>query len=284
MIAQEQLSKLNGLALQIRKDILEMLFLAGSGHLGGSIGSADIFTALYFHLLRHNPLDPSWKDRDRVILSAGHLAPVLYATLARCGYFPIEEIKTLRKIGSRLQGHPSRLSGLPGVETSSGSLGQGLSIGVGMALAAKIRNQQHKIVTIHGDGELQEGQIWEAAMSAAHYELSNLIAIVDRNSLQIDGNTEDVLSLEPLKQKWQAFGWNVIQCNGNSIAEFIAAYRSIEPSLNMPSVIIANTTMGAGVAMIENDHRWHGKAPNKEEYLTFLNALQDRFDGSNAAI
>lgn len=261
---------------EIRYHILKVLNQSGSGHLGGSLGLADIFAALYFKLLTHNPAAPLWTERDRLILSAGHLAPVHYVTLALAGYFSISELYTLRQLGSRLQGHPALLHNLPGIETSSGSLGQGLGIGVGMALAAKIKGQNYRTVTIHGDGELQEGSIWEAAMSASHYKLDNLIAVIDRNNLQIDGATEDVMALEPLSDKWRAFGWNVIECNGNQVDNFVEAYNKALCSKGKPTAIIAKTTMGAGVASIENNFQWHGKVPSNDELAKFLSELENK--------
>ncbi len=266
-------SNLQEKAYEIRQYVLKTLNNAGSGHLGGSLGIADIFAALYFKLLNHNPLNPQWDNRDRVILSAGHLAPVYYVTLALSGYFTVDELYTLRKLGSRLQGHPALLFNLPGIETSSGSLGQGLGIAVGFALAAKIQNKTYKIISIHGDGELQEGSIWEAAMSASHLNLSNLIAIVDRNFLQIDGNTEEVMALEPLEDKWKAFGWDVVKCNGNDINDFVLAYTKVTKNSAKPTVIIANTKMGARVKSIENNYLWHGKVPNDAEIIKFLTEL-----------
>ncbi|MDD2562735.1 MAG: transketolase [Salinivirgaceae bacterium] len=268
-------------AIQIKISILEMLHTAKSGHLGGSIGVADIFTALYFHLLHHNPNHPQDKNRDRVILSAGHLAPVLYASLAHAGYFEIAELQSLRKLGSRLQGHPALNNHLPGIETSSGSLGQGLSIAVGIALSAKYKKENYNIVTILGDGELQEGSIWEAAMSATHYNLSNMIAIVDRNRVQIDGNTENVMMLEPLADKWKSFGWDVFECNGNNIEEFISTYKRTQQSTQKPKVIIANTKMSFGIKSIEDDYTWHGKVPNKEQLAQFTKELISKNNISN---
>jgi transketolase len=208
---------LSEFAKAVRQSVIISLAEAGSGHLGGSLGLADIFTVLYNSILNHDPDEPLLEDRDRLILSIGHVAPVLYATLAHSGYFPVEELVTLRKLDSRLQGHPARDHGLPGIELSAGSLGQGLSVAVGMALAARMDQKNHRIYSIHGDGELQEGSIWESAMSAAHYNLQNLTAIVDRNGLQIDGRTEDVMKIEPLEEKWRSFGWEVFCCDGNSI-------------------------------------------------------------------
>jgi transketolase len=270
----EDHSRLLGIAAEIRKSVVRSLAEAGSGHLGGSLGLADIFTALYFSELNHDPHQPGWIGRDRLILSIGHVAPVLYATLAHAGYFPVEELSTLRKLGSRLQGHPGRDHGLPGLELSAGSLGQGLSVAVGMALAAKMNHQNHRIFSIHGDGELQEGSVWEAAMSASHHRLGNLTAIIDRNGLQIDGNTEAVMHLEPLAAKWQSFGWNVFQCDGHNIHDIIKVIRqSAAASTDIPSVIIAKTIMGKGIHSIENDYRWHGKVPAPQQVVEFLREL-----------
>ena len=260
-------------AAELRKLVIESLYNAGSGHTGGSLGLADIFTSLFFHILKHDSNNPLWENRDKLYLSIGHVAPIYYTSLAASGYFDIDELKTLRKLGSRLQGHPGRDHQLPGIELSAGSLGQGLSVAVGAALASKYKNLNNYTFCICGDGELQEGSIWEAIMSAAHYKLNKLIAIVDRNGLQIDGKTEDVMSIEPLEDKWKAFGWNVINCDGNNIQEFISACDMAKLSSDKPSVIIAKTIMGKGINEIENNHKWHGKAPNKEEYIRFINVL-----------
>ena len=266
-------SQIRIIADNIRIDIIKSLAAAGSGHLGGSLGLADVFTQLYFQTLKHRPAEPNWSDRDRVILSIGHVAPVLYATLAHSLYFPIEELLTLRKLNSRLQGHPSRETALPGVEVSSGSLGQGLSVAVGMTLAAQIDKMDYRIFCIMGDGELQEGSCWEAAMSASHYNMKQLIAIVDRNYCQIDGNTNDVMELEPLIDKWKAFGWNVIQCNGNDFDELGMAFTKAISSIKKPNVIIANTIMGKGVKSIEGNYHWHGKAPTLLEADNFIRQI-----------
>ncbi len=260
----------------IRKDVINMLARAGSGHLGGSLGMADIFTVLYFSELRHDPNNPKWDLRDRLVLSNGHVAPVWYATLSNAGYFPKEELFTLRQFGSRLQGHPSRLNGLPGIESSSGSLGQGLSIALGMAISAKYLNKSYRIFCLMGDGEMQEGNIWEAIMAAGHYQLDNLLAIVDRNKLQIDGDTEQVMALEPLKEKIIYFNWNVLECNGNDISSLLECLQLISWS-QKPTFIIAHTTMGKGVKSIENNHLWHGKAPNMDEAQKFLIELDEYY-------
>ncbi len=264
-------------AYQIRRDILRSLAAAGSGHTGGSLGMADVFTLLYFHVMNHRPEMPDWPERDRLILSAGHIAPVLYASLAHAGYFPQDELLTLRKAGSRLQGHPSRDSGLPGLELSSGSLGQGLSVATGLALSAKIDGKAWRVFCILGDGELQEGSVWEAAMSAAHHRLGKLIAIIDRNRLQIDGNTEQVMQLEPLAKKWQAFGWKVYTVNGHDFNDMMQVFNRSDNGHDIPIVIIANTIMGKGVGMIENDHHWHGRAPDATALPHFLESLEQSF-------
>ena len=266
--------KLGDIALSIRKDVLKSLASAGSGHTGGSLGLADVFTVLYFNRMNHDPQNPGWTDRDRLVLSIGHVAPVLYAAMANAGYFPREELKTLRKLGSRLQGHPGRDHHLPGLELSAGSLGQGLSVAVGMAIAAKLDGKTHRIYCVNGDGELQEGSIWEAVMSAAHHKLDNLISIVDRNKVQIDGRVSDVMEIEPLKDKWKAFGWEVFECNGNDIPELIRAFEKAESVTGKPTVIIANTKMGKGVKSIEDDYTWHGKPPSVEELESFLDELE----------
>ncbi len=259
---------------EIRRSVIQSLTAAGSGHLGGSLGLADIFACLYFRLIKHNPLDPGWSGRDRVILSIGHVAPVLYATLAHAGYFPVEELQTLRKLDSRLQGHPGREHRLPGLELSAGSLGQGLSVAVGRALAGKMDKKSWRVWCILGDGELQEGSVWEAAMAAAHHRLGNLKAVVDRNGVQIDGPTEQVMALEPLAAKWESFGWRVFECNGNHHGEFLAAALDALNYSDGPAVILAKTTMGKGVRTIEGDYRWHGKAPSPEEAAEFLLQLE----------
>ena len=269
MCKVNDIRQLRAISKDIRTDVVNSLASAGSGHLGGSLGLADIFTVLYHRILNHNPQEPNWALRDRLILSIGHVAPVLYAALASCGYFPKQELLTLRKFGSRLQGHPGRDHGLPGIELSAGSLGQGLSVAVGMALAAKADGGPWRVFSVHGDGELQEGSIWEAAMSASHYNLDNLIAIVDRNYCQIDGRTSSVMEIEPLAQKWEAFGWDVKHCNGNSIEELVEVLE-LPSTKGKPRVIIAKTLMGQGVASITDDYRWHGKAPSVQEAAQFI--------------
>jgi transketolase len=252
-----------------------MTAAAGSGHPGGSLSSVELLTALYFNVLNHRPEEPNWPDRDRFILSKGHVCPVLYSVMARTGYFPVEELMTLRKFGSRLQGHPN-VKALPGLESSSGSLGQGLSIANGLALAAKLNNKSYRVYCLMGDGELQEGQIWEAAMTAPHYGLDNVCAIVDYNNLQIDGKCDEVMGINPLAKKWESFNWHVIEIDGHDLAQVLKAYEEAANHKEQPSVIIAHTTKGKGVSFMENVAGWHGKAPNKEE---LEKALQEIYGG-----
>ena len=251
-------------ANQIRQSIIEMLVAAGSGHTAGPLGMADILTLLYFKVLQHDPKNPTWSERDRLILSNGHICPVLYATLAHAGYFPIEELLTLRKFGSRLQGHPHRTA-LPGLETSSGPLGSGLSQAVGMALAERIDNPYSSkyIYCLTGDGELNEGQIWEAALQAGKEKLHNLIVIVDRNGIQIDGYTKDIMPLEPLAAKFEAFNFDVQEVDGHNIRAINDAIGKAQAVYSQPSLIIAHTIASKGVDVFERDFRWHGNPPGK---------------------
>ncbi len=251
-------------ANQIRQSIVEMLVAAGSGHTAGPLGMADILTLLYFKVLQHNPKNPLWEDRDRLVLSHGHVCPVLYATLAHAGYFDVEELLTLRKFGSRLQGHPHRKS-LPGLETSSGPLGSGLSQAVGMALAERINNPYSSkyIYCLTGDGELNEGQIWEAALQAGKEKLHNLIVIVDRNGIQIDGYTKDVMPLEPLAEKFEAFNFDVQEVDGHNMRALNDAILKAQAVYSQPSLIIAHTIASKGVDVFERDFRWHGNPPGK---------------------
>jgi transketolase len=262
-------------ANDVRESIIEMLLEAKSGHTAGPLGMADIFTYLYFHEMNHNPQDPAWAERDRLVLSNGHICPVLYSTMAHAGYFPVEELMTLRKFGSRLQGHPHR-EFLPYVETSSGPLGSGLSQAVGMALADRIDNgvQSNKyIYCMLGDGELNEGQNWEAIMLAGKEKLRNLIAFVDRNYIQIDGYTEDIMPLDDLGAKWAAFNWHVEEIDGHNFEMMQDAIGRAKATFNKPSVIIAKTIPGRGVKEFERDYRWHGKAPNQDEANMALKEL-----------
>lgn len=263
-------------ANEIRQSIISMLLEAGSGHTAGPLGMADVFTALYFDIMRHRPEDPTWTDRDRLILSNGHINPVLYATMAHAGYFPIEELQTLRKFGSRLQGHPHR-EYLPMLENSSGPLGSGLSQAVGMAIADRMDfgvTSSKYFYCLLGDGELNEGNNWEAIMLAGKEKLRNVIAIVDRNNIQIDGYTEDIMPLDSLIEKWEAFNWHVQEIDGNNIEAVINAVNKAKAVFEKPSVIIARTIPGRGVREFERKFEWHGKAPNKEEATMALDELR----------
>ena len=260
-------------ATHIRELILTALAEAGSGHTGGSLDLVDIFTVLYFSHLRHDPQNPQWEDRDKVVLSIGHTAPVLYATLAAVGYFPEEEMMTLRKLGSRLQGHPSYEFRLPGLETCSGSLGQGVGVALGMAMSAKMDGKSNRVFCIMGDGEQQEGSVWETAMAAAHHHVDNLCVIIDRNRLQIDGGTEEVMGIDPLTEKWTAFGWKAIEIDGHNYSQIKMALEMADKTIGRPTVIVADTIMGKGVSSIENNYQWHGKVPTKEQLTDFLYEL-----------
>jgi len=259
---------------RIKKQVLRMIHEAGSGHPGGSLSCIEVLTVLFFHKMRHRPKQPDWQDRDRFILSKGHAAPALYAVLAEAGYFPAGKLSGLRKFGSILQGHPDRKK-TPGVEVSTGSLGQGLSVANGMALAGKIDGKGYRIFVLLGDGECDEGQVWEAAMLASHYRLDNLTAIVDRNGLQIDGPTERVMSIEPIADKWKSFGWNVIEIDGHDINGIISAFDLAEKAKQKPTVIIAHMVKGKGVSFMEWVAEYHGKAPSKEELEKALCELDD---------
>lgn len=256
----------------IRSHVIRMTRSAGSGHPGGSLSSTDIISALFFKVMNHRSSDPNWEDRDRFVLSKGHAAPAYYAALAESGYFPIDELSTLRKLNSRLQGHPSK-NKLPGVEMSTGSLGQGLSVANGMALAAKLDRKTHRIYCICGDGEMQSGQIWEAAMLGAHFELDNVTAFVDRNMLQIDGPTEKIMSIEPLADKWKAFGWHVIEIDGHDMRQILDACDRAKDTRSKPTMVIAHTVKGKGVSFMENALSFHGKPPNEEETKKALKEL-----------
>jgi len=273
-LTDKELQKLYKISSQIRQDIIKMLVAAGSGHSAGSLGMADVFTALYFGgVLKHNPKKPDWPERDRLILSNGHICPVLYATLARAGYFPLSKLKTLRKLGSPLQGHPHRGS-LPGIENSSGPVAHGAGLAVGMAIAAKMNKEKHQIYCLVGDGEQDEGMTWEAAAMAGKWKLDNLTFIMDRNNIQIDGYTEDVMPKEPLKVKYEAFGWQVLEIDGHNIRQVIEACEEAKAIYQKPVMIIANTIPGKGVDFMEYDFNWHGKAPNPEEAKEALRQLR----------
>lgn len=263
-LSEQKLFELAEKAVQARQLVIEMLMTAGSGHSAGPLGMADIFAAMYFHILKHDPKKPDWPERDRLVLSNGHICPIQYAVMAMAGYFPVEELKTLRKINSRLQGHPSRRY-LPGLETTSGPLGEGISQAIGMALAAKMNQEKHYIYCLTSDGEHQEGNTWEAIMFAGKNKISNLTVVVDRNNIQIDGYTETTMPLEPLKEKYEAFGWYVIDVDGNNIRAFIDAIKEAKAIFNKPTVIIAHTIPGKGVDFMESNFLWHGMPPDIAE-------------------
>lgn len=264
MLEKEKLKQFRIVATKIRKHIIEEVYHAASGHPGGSLSCTDILTVLYFHEMRVDPKNPNWSDRDRFVLSKGHCAPALYATLAERGFFPVEELVKFRSIESYLQGHPS-MKDVPGVDMSTGSLGQGISASVGMALAGKIDNKDYRVYALLGDGELQEGQVWEALMSAAHYKLDNLTAFLDYNGLQIDGKITEVMSPEPVVEKFKAFGWNVIIIDGHDYEQIINAINTAKKTKGMPTMVVAKTTKGKGVSFMENQAGWHGSPPNKEQ-------------------
>lgn len=270
------ISDLEEMATQIRRDIINMLLISKSGHSGGPLGTADIFTALYFNILNLDNTNPKWENRDYLLVSIGHIAPVWYAALARRGYFEPDELKFLRKINGRLQGHPAPLKthGLPGIEIASGSLGQGLSVAVGTALALKTDGKNNRVFCINGDGELQEGQMWESIMTAAHHKVSNLTMIIDFNDCQIDNRVHKVMNIEPLEEKFKAFGWQVVQINGNDIPQILNAVNNVKRDRQKPYAIIAKTKMGKGVSFMEDDYRWHGVPPNNEQGKTALSELK----------
>ena len=259
-------------AKKIRKDIIEEVYNANSGHLGGSLSIADILAVLYFNELRIDEKNPRWEERDRLVLSKGHCSPALYAALAERGFFDKEDLKSFRKIESNLQGHPD-LNKVPGVDMTSGSLGQGLSIANGMAIAGKMDNKNYRVYTILGDGEIEEGQIWEAAMTANKYKLDNLCVIVDNNNLQIDGTIEEVMSSYPIDEKFKSFGFNVLNIDGNNIEEILNGFEIAKQTKNKPTCIIAKTIKGKGVSFMEDKAEWHGKAPNEEEYIQAMKDL-----------
>jgi len=280
---EEKLKKLELQANSIRQTIIDMLEDAGSGHTAGPLGMTDIFTAFYFHILNHDPKKPDWEDRDRLILSNGHIVPVRYATMAHAGYFPVAECKTLRKFGSRLQGHPEHTM-LPGLETTSGPLGSGLGQAAGIALGAKMDGRRFHVYCLMSDGELDAGNSWEAAMFASANKLNKLVAVIDRNNIQINGTTEGVMPLEPLRDKWEAFNWHVLEVDGHNIEAFVDAVSQAHAIQEKPTVIIAHTIPGKGIEEIEDDYRWHGNPPNKEqeqEWLKDLRTLHGKIEASH---
>jgi len=267
------IAEMAALAKKLRRHIINMIAKAGSGHPGGSLSSVEILTALYFRVLKHNPSDPHWADRDRFVLSKGHAAPLLYAVLAESGYLPIAELNTLRQVDSRLQGHVDRVL-TPGVEMSAGALGQGLSFAIGTALAGRLNTQDYRVYVLLGDGETDEGQVWEAAMAAAHFKVDNLVAIVDNNGLQLDGWNRDIMNLTPFADKWCAFGWEVIEVDGHDITQLVDAFERAKLVKGQPVVIIAHTVKGKGVSFMENNPDFHGKAPNATELEIALKELE----------
>ena len=269
---KKTVDELNEIAVKVRCGIVEAIYSAQSGHPGGALSCADILTDLYFNEMNIDPSNPKMEDRDRFILSKGHASPAIYSVLANRGFFPVEDLKTFRKIDSYLQGHPD-LNKVPGVDMTSGSLGQGLSVANGMAMSAKLDNKDYYVYVVMGDGEIAEGQIWEAAMSSAHYKLNNVIAFVDFNGLQIDGNVKDVMNVTPIKEKFLAFGWNAIEIDGHNFNEIQSAIAQAKECKDKPTVIVAHTVKGKGVSFMENDYGWHGKAPNDEEYNKAMEEL-----------
>lgn len=272
-ITENEVRMIEEKAARIRETVITMLTAAGSGHTAGPLGMADIFAAFYFHILKHDPKNPLWEERDRLILSNGHITPVRYAAMAEAGYFPIEETMTLRKFGSRLQGHPER-ERLPGVETTSGPLGSGLSQAAGMAYALRMDNRKNRVYCLMSDGEHDAGNTWEGAMFAGNNRLHNLTAVIDRNNIQINGMTEDVMPLEPLRAKYEAFNWHVLEIDGHNIEAFVDAIEEAKAIYEKPTVIIAHTIPGKGVPEIEFDYTWHGKPPKKDEAERFLKELR----------
>lgn len=274
-ITQDKVQEMQAIASKIRLKVLNMVYKAQSGHLGGSFSVVEIITALYFGVMKIDPDNPRWPDRDRLIPSKGHCAPTIYTALSLKGVVAAEDLDDLRQMGCILQGHPC-MNKVPGIDVSTGSLGHGLSIGVGMALGAKLLGKDFRVFVLLGDGELNEGQNWEAAMSAAKHSLTNLIAIVDRNRVQLDGYTEDIMPLEPLAKKWESFNWQTKTIDGHNIEQILDGFRWAETNSDGPSVIIANTVKGKGVSFMENSPAWHGKPPSKEEYEMALQELEGR--------
>jgi len=279
-LEESRVDELEEIARRVRVHIVKSTHEAGSGHPGGSLSATDILTALYFEIMDHRPEEPDWPKRDRLVLSKGHGAPALYGVLAESGYFPVEELMTLRKLGSRLQGHP-HVRATPGVDASTGSLGQGLSIASGMALAAKLDRESYRVFAICGDGEIQSGQIWEAAMFASHNKLDNLIVFLDRNKLQIDGSTEEVMSIEPIISKWNSFGWHVLEINGHDMDQIVDAVNRAEEVHGEPTIIVSHTIKGKGVPFMEGSLAFHGKAADDEQLEKALQALGEKDGGDD---
>jgi len=271
-MVEKDIEQLEEKAKQIRRLIIMMLVKAGSGHPGGSLSATDLITALYFHVLKHNPKDPKWPDRDRFHMSKGHCCPLWYAVLAESGYFSFDELWTLRQFGSILQGHPDRRT--PGVDVASGSLGQGLSVSLGMSLAAKLDKKDYRVYCLLGDGEIQEGNVWEAAMACAHFKSDNICAMLDYNGFQIDGKVCEVMNLEPVAAKWKAFGWHTMEIDGHNMKEILSAFDEAKKVKGKPSIVIAHTTKGKGVTFMENVCDFHGRAPTKDEAEKALKELE----------
>lgn len=267
------IDELKTIAKEVRKDIIQMITLAKSGHPGGSLSCVELIVALYYKVMRHNPKDPKWRDRDRFVLSKGHAVPTLYSVLSRTGYFPRDWLWELRKCGKPLQGHPYVTT--PGIEASTGSLGQGLSIANGMALAGKLDNRDYRVYVLIGDGEANEGQIWEASMSSKRYKLDNLCAILDHNGFQIDDSIKAIKDPYPLKPKWESFGWEVIEIDGHKFEQILSAFNRAKDVKGKPTMIIANTVKGKGVSFMENDILWHGKAPNQEQAEQAIKEIEE---------
>jgi transketolase len=272
MLDEQQVRFLESKARTIRRLIVEMVHCANSGHVGGSLSAADILTALYYQLMRHDPRNPKWDERDRFVMSKGHCTPVVYAVLADCGYFPLADLASFRQVGAHLQGHPCHLK-TRGLDASTGTLGLGISTAMGMALAAKLKGLKHYIYVLCGDGEIQEGQVWEAAMFGNKHKLDNVIAFVDRNYLQTDGNTEDIMPLDPLAPKWEAFGWLTFEIDGHDFNQIIEAVNRAKAERGRPAMIIARTVKGKGVSFMENNVVWHGTPPEREVYLRAMEEL-----------
>lgn len=271
-VIESEVERLKSIARQIRIDILTMLVESASGHTGGSLSATDVLTVLYFHKMRYDSKNPKWEDRDKFVLSKGHAAPALYAVLGRAGYFSTDHFRTLRRVGSILRGHPNSAV-TPGVEVCTGSLGQGLSQANGLAIAARLDKRPARVYVMLGDGEIDEGQVWEAAMTSAHYKIDNLCAILDNNGLQIDGTNKEVMNIDPVTEKWKAFGWHVIEINGHEIKEIIDALNEAEKIKGKPTIIIAHTVKGKGVSFMENKVEYHGVAPTKDEYARAMKEL-----------